>query len=151
MAFQKLNFKEVIDGDKTLYFISVKKEEYKEVNKEVYLKLQSDDSLFMSPFPPLPKTNNVPDDECGNNIINEVEEYPLEVKEELLSVIEDIRNLNDEEALDMLYEFIEDIKKQTMFESLSLAYNELANNLNKAAARMEINLENLQDDITYED
>lgn len=142
MSFQKLKFKEIINGEEKQFFINDKL-----VDENTYLKMLMDDSLYS--LPPLPKTNSVPDDRCSANENNE--EYLCEECQQFLNIIEAVRELDDNESLELMRDFVEDIKTQTVFQALIGAYSELASNLNKTVARMEIELEKLEDEIMYED
>lgn len=142
MAFEKIVFKEIInvngDNKEITYQINDKY-----VTKEVYDKVSSDESLFV--LPPLPKMNGSPKNTCKVVDINKnnsnVEECACEECQELLQVIYDIREMDDNEALEGLRSYVEAIRIKTNLEALVNVYDELGNGMIKTSARLEDQLE----------
>src|SRR5680860_1166206 len=98
--FEKMKFKEVITDNVTLYYIN-----NKQVEESTYLSILKDDSLYT--LPPLPKMNDSPENNCNNsnntnNNEDDTEICACEECEEFLQVIHDIREMDDNLALDGL-------------------------------------------------
>lgn len=143
MSFQKIKFKEIINGENISYQINDKF-----VDFDTYTKLNNDETLFI--LPPLPKVINSPE----NRFNKQVEETTCDDEqcdgdcpecEELALVISDIREMDDDEALYGLRHYIESIKIQTHLEVSSAIYTELGNSMIKVASRLEIQLEDYYD------
>lgn len=144
MNFEKMKFREVINGDSILYFINDK-----EVKKEVYDSILNDKSLYT--FPPLPKMNGSPENSCDIDDNDSEEICQCDDCLELLGLIEDIRELDDHDALNELRNFIEIVKVQIHYESLSQAYSELGNSMIKVSANLETELDNVLGQFTVEE
>lgn len=136
MKFERMKFKEIINGENVEYMVNDKF-----VTKEVYDKLLADESLYI--LPPLPKMNSSPENSCDINDKDFEEICTCEDCLELLGLIEDIRELDDHDALNELRNYIELVKVQTHYESLSQAYNELGNSMIKVSANLETELDNI--------
>jgi len=138
MSFQKIKFKEIINGEEKTYQINDKY-----VTEEVYNSMSNDESLYV--LPPLPKMNGSPENNCKVVNINKnnpnVEECACEECQELLQVIYDIREIDDNEALEGLRSYVEAIRIKTNLEALVNVYNELGNGMIKTSARLEDQLE----------
>jgi len=132
MAFEKVKFKEIINGEEVTYMINDKI-----VDKETYDKLSSDDSLYV--LPSLPKMNDSPENNCNHNMNDNMEnnQYDYESNQELLAIINDIREMDDNEALEGLRNYLEAVRAETRLLTLSEAYNELGNSMIKVSARLE--------------
>jgi len=128
MAFEKVKFKEIINGEEVTYMINDKI-----VDKETYDKLSSDDSLYV--LPSLPKMNDSPENNCNHNMNNN--QYDYDYDQELLAIINDIREMDDNEALEGLRNYLEAVRAETRLLTLSEAYNELGNSMIKVSARLE--------------
>lgn len=141
-SFQKIKFKEIINGDKIEYMINDKF-----VTKDTYTKLNNDETLFV--LPPLPKVINSPENRFRQveEDINEDEQCDGDCPEcqELALVVSDIKEMSDEEAIEGLRHYIESIKVQTHLEVSSAIYAELGNSMIKVASRLEIQLEDFYD------
>jgi len=142
MSFQKIKFKEIINEttNETSYQINDKF-----VTKEVYDSMEQDDSLYI--LPPLPKMNGSPENSCKvidinkNRDNNEVEFCQCDQCQELLQIIDDIREMDDNEALEGLQNYIESIKIKSHLETASQIYNEIGNNMIKVSGKLEDQLD----------
>ena len=116
MAFEKVKFKEIINGEEVTYMINDKI-----VDKETYDKLSSDDSLYV--LPSLPKMNDSPENNCNHNMNDNMEnnQYDYESNQELLAIINDIREMDDNEALEGLRGYLEAVRTETRLLTLSEA------------------------------
>jgi len=137
MGFDKLKFKEIIKPNGEVeYFINGQ-----HVNEDTYNKLLNDDSLYN--LPPLPKVN-----ENYNEYIDEhYDEDINENYEELLNIVQDIKQMNEKEAINGLKNYLEIIKTEVYLQTLITTYNEIGNNSIKFAARLENELEDLLNEI----
>ena len=121
------------------------------VSKEVYDKMMNDESMYI--LPPLPKMNDSPENSCDNENDDVDTEEICQCDDclELLGLIEDIRELDDHDALNELKNYIEIVKVQTHYESLSQAYSELGNSMIKVSANLETELDNVLGQFTVEE
>ena len=142
MEFQKIKFKEIINEttNETSYQIN-----NKFVTKEVYDSMEQDESLFV--LPPLPKMNGSPENNCKvidinkNRDNNESEFCQCDQCQELLQIIDDIREMDDNEALEGLQNYVESIKIKSHLETASQIYNEIGNNMIKVSGKLEDQLD----------
>jgi len=135
-SFEKMKFEEIINGEDIQFFINGKK-----VEEDTYNTLLNDDSLYN--FPPLPSPEN------KSNINNKyyspsssiTQEEPeicdCEQCTEFLTIINDIRKMDDYQALEGLKNYIELVKMQ----ALSEVYSELGTNMIKISSRLEDKIE----------
>lgn len=153
MSFEKIKFKEIINGEEIQYLINDKY-----VTKETYFSLLNDESLYV--LPPLPKMNGSPENSYNvdktsnvNNKNNDEGICACEECQELLEIIYDIREMNDNEALEGLRNYIDAIRTKTNLESLIQAYSEFGNSMIKVSAQLEVELEDFlsQFDVIDED
>ncbi len=144
MGFEKLKFREVVNGDRIEYFIN-----NKQVEKNVYDKLMFDDSLYT--FPPLPKVDKSPEDSCNINHDDEGDGFICEDCQELLDIISDLREMDDGEAIDALREYLNIVRAETQLETLIEVYSELGSSTSKLATRLEIELENFRSQFSDEE
>jgi len=129
MAFEKIMFKEIITDGKSEFMIN---------NKFV------DKSLYV--LPPLPKMNGSPENSCkvidiNKNRDNVDELCQCDQCQELLQIIDDIREMDDIEALDGLQNYVESIKIKSHLETASQIYNEIGNNMIKVSGKLEDQLD----------
>jgi hypothetical protein len=136
-----MKFEKIIKGKKIEYFIN-----NKPVEQEVYDSILQDDSLYE--FLPLPKVNNIPDNNCNTNKVVSInknseneEECHCENCQELLIMINNIREMDDYEAKNILGNYIEVIKTHVHMETLVDTYNEIGNSLVKHSGKLENQLE----------
>jgi len=142
MSFEKIKFKEIINEttNETSYQIN-----NKFVTKEVYDSMEQDESLFV--LPPLPKMNGSPENSCKVIDINknrgndEFEFCQCDQCQELLQIIDDIREMDDNEALEGLQNYVESIKIKSHLETASQIYNEIGNNMIKVSGKLEDQLD----------
>ena len=139
MGFERLKFKEIINGNEKQFFINDK-----QVDENTYEKILNDNSLF---FPPLPKVDKSPENSNNHND----EEFICEDCQELLNIITDLREMDDGEAIDALRGYIEIIKTETHFQSLIEAYGELGSSFNKVSAKLEVELDNFLEQFVDEE
>lgn len=144
MKFEKLKLKEIINENTNQvdYLIN-----NKYVTKEVYEKIDSDDSLYV--LPPLPKVKNSPENNSKISLTTNtkqinIQDYSDENEEcncpecqELMLIINDIREMDDNEAKEMLGGYIEAIKIENQMETMIRVYNEIGNNLLKNSLKIE--------------
>ena len=98
-----------------------------------------DESLYTPSYalPPLPKMNDSPENNCNHNMNNN--QYDCEdndYDQELSAIINDIREMDDNEALEGLRNYLEAVRAETRLLTLSEAYNELGNSMIKVSARL---------------
>jgi len=140
MSFQKIKFKEIINGNEISYQINDKY-----VTSEVYNAMLNDEDLFV--LPPLPKMNGSPENSCKvidinkNRDNNDSEFCQCDQCQELLQIIDDIREMDDNEALEGLQNYIESIKIKAHLETASQIYNEIGNNMIKVSGKLEDQLD----------
>ena len=142
MEFSKIKFKEIINEttNETSYQINDKF-----VTKEVYDSMEQDESLYV--LPPLPKMNGSPENSCkvidiNKNRYNDESEFcNCDQCQELLTIIDDIREMDDAEALEALGGYIEAIKTKTNLKASADIYNTLGNNMIKVSTGLEIQLD----------
>jgi len=139
MAFDKIKFKEIVNGEEITYQINDKF-----VTEEVYSSMLNDESLYV--MPPLPKMNGSPENSCkvidiNKNRDNVDELCQCDQCQELLQVIDDIREMDDIEALEGLQNYIESIKIKSHLETASQIYNEIGNNMIKVSGKLEDQLD----------
>lgn len=147
MKFSKLKFKEIINekNNEIQYLINEKF-----VTKSTYDSLMNDDTLEPYVLPPLPKIKNSPENSSTKNIgvKNMKNEDENEVQcdcpecQELRQIISDIREMDDEEALDGLQQYLEAVKTKVSLETSALVYSELGKNMIKASGKYEEQLDN---------
>lgn len=134
MGFDKMKFEKIINNNEVQHLINGKY-----VTKETYDSLMADESLYQ--LPPLPKMNGSPKNSCDIDNTDEEENCQCEECQVLLQIIQDIKVMDDYEALDGLREYIETIKIKTHYETASQIYNEIGNNMVKVSGKLEGQLE----------
>ena len=136
MSFSKLKFREIInDNNQTSYQIN-----NKYVTSEVYHSLLEDDTLEPYVLPPLPKVKNSPENKNNgeNNMENENDvQCDCPECQELRQIISDIKEMDDDEALAGLQQYIEAVKTKTSLETSALIYGELGKNMIKTSGKYE--------------
>lgn len=149
-TFEKMKFREIINGDKTEFFINDKS-----VSQETYDSILNDNSLYTLPPLPLPNVknnnqNNAPNTTQNSNNYTEIQidgdEY-----QELLTMVNDIKEMSVEDAIVGLKFYLDAIKTETQLEALSQAYEELGNGMIKTAIRLENKLEDYMSQFYVED
>jgi len=141
MSFQKIKFEKIIDNNNEVQHLI----NGKYVDKETYESLLNDDTLYI--LPPLPKMNGSPENSCKvidinkNRDNNNSEFCQCDQCQELLQIIDDIREMDDFEALEGLQNYIESIKIKVHLETASQIYNEIGNNMIKVSGKLEDQLD----------
>ena len=155
MGFEKIKFEKIINNNEVQHIINGKF-----VTKSTYESLLNDESLYV--LPPLPKIKVSPENNIKTNIktnnktsnSNNLEEITKEDEDEdsidqcnceecqeLRLVISDIKEMDDNEALEGLKYYIEAVKTKTHLESVSRVYEELGNSMIKVSSKLDVQLE----------
>jgi hypothetical protein len=152
--FEKMKFEKIINGDDIQYFIN-----HKPVEQEVYDTILLDDSLYQ--LPPLPKVNNIPENNSSssNKVVSinkysekeNEEECHCENCQELLIMINNIREMSDYDAKNVLSNYIEVIKTHVHMETLVDVYGEIGSSLVKHSGKLENQLEEFLEQFNCED
>ena len=152
MGFEKIKFEKIINNNEVQHIINGKY-----VTKSTYESLLNDESLFV--LPPLPKIKVSPENSIktnGNSNSNNnnheettkededednIGQCDCEQCQELRLVISDIREMDDNEALEGLKYYIEAVRTKTHLESVSQVYEELGNSMIKVSSQLDVQLE----------
>jgi len=135
MAFQKIVFEKNTVDNKSEFKIN-----NKFVTEEVYYSTLNDDSLYDSTIPPLPKVVNSPENSYNNDICQ------CPSCQELLDLINELRGLDNKEALNILKGYIEGVRLESHYQTASEIYSELGNSMIKLSGKLELELEDMMNE-----